>query len=193
MSFFINKVLVLEILGNFFESFGVKNNKKLFLSVKILASVLSIASSDVIRKKLKVVSDNDAALEEKPEVRETDLIDKTLNLGKWKGKRHADEHPIFRDCIEIDQMKEAVNMKFLDTIADAMMSLADSVYEKYFPVYNRYKTVKEKEFQKRKTARANTLKLSVLKRSQTKTEQELSASLPNPEAPQEEASKPAEG
>ena len=127
--------------------------------------MLCHATYEVIKKGMKVIPNNDAQLlvEDRPELREGDQIDKDLKLPKWKPKRSSDEQQAIRDIIELDQLKEAGKSKFLDPIVvlpahkAAMTGFLDQIY----PPLNAAFELERKEKQRQMADRENQSKLEL--------------------------------
>ncbi len=112
---------------------------------------------------MKLIPNNDAQLqvEDRPELREGDQIDKDLKLPKWKPKRSSDEQQAIRDVIELDQLKEASKSKFLDPIVVALTHQAatTSFLEQVYPPLNAAYEAERKEKTRQLAARENESKL----------------------------------
>ncbi len=111
------KFFIYELLGNFSEQMGEpKIKREVLLACRLVASVLYHCAYEVIKRGMRIISNNDTQLEEKPETRDNDQIDKSLKLQKWKGKKSGEEQPAIRDVLEIDQLNVAMSTKFQDAV-----------------------------------------------------------------------------
>lgn len=126
-------------------------------AMRTVATVVYFSVYEAIKKNVKADKNNDNTLDEKPTCNESDVIDKDLNTNDWyKVKRSTDEVPAIRDVIDPDLMKEAWATKFIDEITVAAIKMADEVYTRFQPVYEKEK---EKDMAKEKI-QVDTLKES---------------------------------
>ena len=111
--------------------------------------MLCHATYEVLKRGMKLIPNNDAQLlvEDRPELREGDQIDKDLKLPKWKPKRSSDEQQAIRDVIELDQLKEANKSKFLDplVVLPAHQAAVSSFIEQLYPPLNAAFELERKE------------------------------------------------
>lgn len=116
--YFLFKVFLLEVMTAIPELAPGKTKLPVMLALRILASCLWWPFFDLLKKNVKIISNNDDILEAdvKPEIRESDTVDRNIKPTKWKGKRSGDEIPAIRDVFEIDSLKVAMDSKFFDVI-----------------------------------------------------------------------------
>lgn len=123
------------------------------------------ATYEVVKRGMKLIPNNDAQLlvEDRPELREGDQIDKDLKLPKWKPKRSSDEQQAIRDIIELDQLKEASKSKFLDPIVvlPAHQAAVSSFIEQAYPPLNAAFELERKEKLRQLAERENQSKLDL--------------------------------
>ena len=119
LSFVINKILIANLIANI-EGFvpGTKSTKPLLLVQRIVASVLYNSFYEVLKRGTKTYATNDSHLEheQKPEVRDTDQIDRSLQFQKWKAKKPGEEQPVFRDYMDAELLQLAYKHKINEPI-----------------------------------------------------------------------------
>lgn len=114
-----------------------------------LASSLYYIFYQLIKKNVKIVQNNDSKFDEedpsnrKPRVHEKDTIDKDIKPSDWyKTKKQSEEQPPIRDILE----SELLNLIFKDVpefsvqITNAMEQMVNTVYAKFYPVFNEVKS-----------------------------------------------------
>ena len=80
LSALLIKVFIFELLGGYNEQMGAKPNRQTLLACRMVASMLYHCVHEVMKKGMKIIPNNDVQLDEKPETRDTDQIDKALKL-----------------------------------------------------------------------------------------------------------------
>ena len=117
-SYFLFKILLLEVMPGIPELAPGKTKLPVMLALRILASCLWWPYFDLLKKNVKIISNNDDILEAdvKPEIRESETVDRNIKPARWKGKRSGDEIPAIRDVFDLDSLKVANESKFLETI-----------------------------------------------------------------------------
>lgn len=139
-SFFLLKIVTADLLANLFEVTGTKQKSPVKLAMRMVATVIYFSVYEAMKKNTKVYKTNDAILDEKPTTNESDVIDKDLNMNDWfKVKRSSEEVPAIRDVVELDLLKEAWNLKFIDEIATSVSKFADEIHAHFQPVFEKEK------------------------------------------------------
>lgn len=117
-SYFLFKIFLLEVMPAIPELAPGKTKLPVMLALRILASCLWWPYFELLKKNVKIISNNDDILEAdvKPEIRESETVDRNIKPAKWKGKRSGDEIPAIRDVFDVDSLKVANESKFLETI-----------------------------------------------------------------------------
>lgn len=72
-----------------------------------------------MKKFMKIIPNNDVNLDinDKPQLNEESVADKSSKIVKWVRKRPGDEQPAIRDIFEPDQLKDALKTEFIDKIS----------------------------------------------------------------------------